>query len=227
MQGYRPTAVTEYAVRLLRADHESKPLPAPPTLPDPMDVPNAADYAGAFTAADGRKLEFIAAGKRLSLVDGSQTIPLQHAGGDAFISTVAGSFTSFAINFGRKPADPSPAKADDASKPQPPVIEVSYGPEWFVNAAYSGPRSFSVPADYEAFIGRYHCDSPWGGDTSVCILKGQLMLSGDPLTRIGASIFRPGDESWLPITAEFLRLFEGKTQLLKFAGMDFWRVEVD
>jgi D-alanyl-D-alanine carboxypeptidase len=227
MQGYRPTAVTEYAVRLLRADHESKPLSTAPVLPDPMDVPNATDYAGAFTAANGRTLEFAASGKRLSLVDGSQTIPLQHAGGDVFLSTIPGSFTSFSINFGRKPSDPSPVNADNASKPQPPVVDVSFGPDWFVNAAYTGPRTFSIPADYDAYIGRYHADSPWGGDTSVYILKGQLMLSGDPLTRIGDSLFRPGDESWIPITAQFLRLFEGKTQLLKFAGMDFWRVEVE
>ena len=227
MQGYRPTAVTEYAVRLLRADHESKPLPAPPALPDPLDVPNASDYAGTFTAADGGKLVFAAAGKRLSLMDGAQTIPLQHAGGDVFLSTVPGNYASFAIEFGRKPAATGTEKPGDAAKAPTPVVEVSYGPQWFTSAGYDGPRSFTVPADYEAFAGRYHSDSPWGGDTTVYILKGQLMASGEPLNRIGASLFRPGEEPWLPITAEFLCLFEGKAQLLKFAGGDFWRVEVE
>jgi CubicO group peptidase (beta-lactamase class C family) len=216
MQGYRPTAVTEYAVRLLRADHESKPLPAPPVLPDPMDVANAADYAGTFTAADGRKLEFAAAGKRLSLVDGSQTIPLQHAGGDRFISTVPGIWATHIFMFGRK---------DSAA--ESPIVQVTYASDWFVNPTYAGPRSFSAPADYEAFVGRYHSDSPWGGDAFVYVLRGQLVLEGEPLIRIGGALFRPGDEPWIPETAEFLRILEGKAQQLKFAGMDFWRVEVE
>jgi uncharacterized cupin superfamily protein len=96
-----------------------------------------------------------------------------------------------------------------------------------VNAAFAGQRSFPVPADYDAFAGRYRSDSPWAGDAFVYVLKGQLVLEGEPLTRIGAALFRPGGESWMPETAEFLHIFEGKAQLLKFGGMDFWRVEVD
>jgi D-alanyl-D-alanine carboxypeptidase len=227
MQGYRPIAVTEYAVRLLRADHESMPLPAPPTLTDPLDIANAADYAGTFTAPDVRKLTFAADGRRLSLVDGSQTIPLQHAGGDRFISTVPESWATHTFLFGRKASEATTEKPADAAKTQPPVVEVNYGSEWFVNAAYAGPRSFIVPADYESFAGRYRSDSVWGGDAFVYVLKGQLMLEGEPLTRIGAALFRPGDDAWMPETAEFQHIFQAKAQLLKFGGMDFWRVEVE
>ena len=35
MQGYRPTAVTQYAVQLLRAKREAKPLPAAEALVNP------------------------------------------------------------------------------------------------------------------------------------------------------------------------------------------------
>ncbi len=57
MQGYRPTAVTDSAIRLLRAQRESKPLPELLTsLPIQWRLKNAADYAGTFTAQDGRKL---------------------------------------------------------------------------------------------------------------------------------------------------------------------------
>ncbi|MGD0735894.1 MAG: serine hydrolase domain-containing protein [Terracidiphilus sp.] len=229
MQGYRPTAVTEYAVRLLRADHESKPLPAPPALADPLNVENAADYSGTFTAADGRKLVFAADGKRLSLIVESQPIPLQHAGGGNFISTVPGNWAVHTFMFGRKETAPEPAAnaAPNSTRPQPPVVEVTYGSDWFVSSAYAGPHSFTVPADFEAFAGRYRSASPWGGDAFVYILKGQLLLEGEPLVRIGAAQFRPGDESWMPETAEFHHIFQGKAQLLKFAGMDFSRVEVD
>ena len=229
MQGYRPIAITEYAVRLLRADRESKPLPAPPALADPLNVDNAADYAGTFTSADGYELVFSATGKRISLIQATQSIPLQHAGGDRFISTVPESWATHTFMFGRKEAAAEQAApgAPNTAKPQPPVVEVTYGSDWFVNAAFAGQRSFPVPADYDAFAGRYRSDSPWAGDAFVYVLKGQLVLEGEPLTRIGAALFRPGGESWMPETAEFLHIFEGKAKLLKFGGMDFWRVEVD
>ena len=51
MQGYRPTAITEYSVRLLRARHESTPLPAEPAIADPTIVNGVDDYAGTYTAA--------------------------------------------------------------------------------------------------------------------------------------------------------------------------------
>ena len=231
MQGYRPIAVTEYAVRLLRAQQESKPLPAPPAIADPRDVDNAAEYAGTFSGDAGRKLVFAAEGKRLTLIDGEQKIPLQHAGGDRFISTVAGQFADYSFTFARKNTvaaaqDGAVAPANPNQTPSP-VVEVSYGPQWFVNSAYTGPRTFDVPADYAAFAGTYYSDSAWDGETHVYIVKGELLLSGEPLTRIGASLFRVGDESWLPDTAEFLHVFEGKARLLKSAGADFWRVEVD
>ena len=229
MQGYRPTAVTEYAVRLLRAQRESKPLPAAPQLTDPRDVANAAEYAGTFTASEDKALVFTADGKRLFLDTGSEKIPLQHAGGDAFLSTIAGRYADYPIVFGRKEeTHEKPAAAGkDASKPKQPVVEVSYGPAWYGNASYTGARSFAAPTEWQQYAGRYRCDSPWGGDTFVFVLKDKLTISGSPLTPIGGGLFRPGDEPWAPETAEFLHVFEGKARLLKLLGMDFWRVEVD
>src|SRR3984957_3313347 len=52
MQGYRPTAVTQYAVELLRAEHEGKPLPAAEPLGNPMEVQNASEYTGVFQNTD-------------------------------------------------------------------------------------------------------------------------------------------------------------------------------
>ncbi len=228
MQGYRPVPVTEYAVRLLRASHEAQALPAPPALVDPRDVDNAADYAGTFTAGDGGKLVFAADGKRLSLIDGGQAIPLQLRGRDIFITTVAGQFAYHGFNFGRKEADANAKPGGAESRePQPPVIEVSYGPDWYVNSAYKGPRTFTAPQDYSAYTGRYHADSAWGGDVHVYALKGRLVMSGNPLTPIEGALFRAGNEEWSPETVEFLHIFESKSQLLRSAGMDFWRVEVD
>ncbi|HEY3703471.1 MAG TPA: serine hydrolase domain-containing protein [Terracidiphilus sp.] len=221
MQGYRPTAVTEYAVKLIRAQREGKPLPAPATIADPMDVDNAADYAGIYTAPDGRTLEFAAKGKGLSLLDGERPIPLQRQGGDAFVSTAASSYAAHAFAFGRKEEakDPDPKK-------KLPLIEVSYGPDWFSGAKYEGPKSFHAPAHYGGFTGRYCCDSAWGGSAEVYILKDQLTVDGTPLAPIGGALFRLGEEPWSPMTAEFLHMFEGKARLMRLGGADYWRVEV-
>lgn len=237
MQGYRPTAVTEYAVQLLRAEREAKSLPAAPVIANPLEVDNAADYAGAFTDGNRRKLEFAVEGKQLFLVDEGKRIPLQHTHGDNFISTSEGVFAEHTFIFERAPAESAksgtqPASAsragtgDSHDKPGP-VVEVSYGSDWYVNAKYSGPRSFTVPKEYGAFVGRYRSDSAWGGDALVYALKGQLMLDGQTLHPVGGSLFRLSEEEWMPDTAEFLRVFEGKARILRTAGMDFWRVEID
>lgn len=235
MQGYRPTAVTQYAVRLLRAEHEAKTLPAAPPIANPLDVGNAADYAGTFTDTTGRNLELVVEGKRLFLADEKNRIPLQHTHGDNFISTIEGVWANHTFVFGRAespksetpPASASAAGSGDAQKPHGPVIEVAFGPDWYVNAKYSGPRTFNLPKEYGALIGRYRSESPWGGDALAYPLKGQLMLDGQKLHRIGGKLFRLGDEEWLPDTVEFLCFFEGKPRIVRIAGMDFWRVEIE
>lgn len=219
MQGYRPVAVTEYAVRLLRAERESKPLPAPPLIADARDIDNAQDYAGTYTAADGRTLIFAAQGNRLMLVDGQTSIVLQHRGADRFISTSPDAFAAHAIVFGRKPT-PSGSKAAQ------PVVEVSYGPDWYTAKDYDGPRTFSVPADYSLYTGHYYSDSVWGGDASIYVLKGRLFASGNPLTPLGNRVFRIGTDDWNPDLVEFYHPFQGTTRGMRLAGLDFFRVDV-
>ncbi len=225
MQGYRPTAVTEYAVRLARAQREGKPLPDAPAIADPMQVDNAADYAGTFTQSGGPAnqhaepaLRFEAGGKQLSLVMGERTIPLQHAGDDSFISTIPDAMAAYPFTFAR-------AGGPDEKNPGP-VIEVSYGPQWFAGEKYTGPKSFHVPDEYALFAGHYRSDSPWGGDARVYVLKDKLVVEGTPLSPLGHAIFRVG-EAWSPITAEFLIPFEGRPRLLRMGGMDSWRIEID
>src|SRR5215813_13144579 len=62
LRGYRPVAVTKYAIELFNASLAGKPLPdAPAPPPAPDEVKNAADYAGVYTSLDGKKLELAAA----------------------------------------------------------------------------------------------------------------------------------------------------------------------
>jgi hypothetical protein len=224
-------------VRLLRAERESKTLPAAPAIANPLERDNAADYAGPFTDGNGRKLEFAVEGKQLFLTAEGKRIPLQHTHGDNFISTIESVFADHTFIFGRArtetaKSETQPASASGAgnvgSHEKPGlVVEVSYGSDWYVNAKYSGQGSFTMPKEYGAFAGRYRSESAWGGDALAYVLKGQLLLNGNTLHRIGGSLFRLGDEEWMPDTAEFLCVFEGKARILRITGMDFWRVDID
>jgi D-alanyl-D-alanine carboxypeptidase len=227
MQGYRPTPVTEYAVRLLRAQRESKALRPAPPIADAREVDNAADYAGTFAAPSGRALTFLAQGRVLALVADGKTIPLQHADGDSFVSSVEGAFCDDSFEFRRKEDGGKQDIADGDKKPKPPVIEVSYRDKWFANPVYTGPINFKVRAEWSAFVGYYRSDSPWGGDARVYVLKDRLVLAGTRLEPLGGALFRVGDEPWVPETAEFLHIFEGKARVLRFGGLDFARIEVE
>jgi D-alanyl-D-alanine carboxypeptidase len=210
MQGYRPTPITQYAIQLLRAQRESKPLPTPVALADATEVENAHEYAGVFRSKDGRELTFKAEGKRLLL---KETV-LQRKEGDSFLSTVPGVFSDYSLTFGRGTA------------PAPPslVVEVGCGPDWYSNTGYLGPREFPVPAAYAAFTGRYRSDG--GEDVRVFVRKGRLWLGDSPLTEIGSSLFRVGDDAWIPDTVEFLTVVEGRARLLRLIDDDCWRIEV-
>jgi D-alanyl-D-alanine carboxypeptidase len=218
MQGYRPTAVTQYAVQLLRAEHEGKPLPPAEALTDAAEVDNAGDYAGVFRSGNGKELVFKANGKRL-LLDGAKEIVLQRSTGDSFLSTLPGSFSDHSLIFAREQTGSKTEKTTPS-----PVVEVSYGPDWYANAEYHGDREFNAPAAYSALTGRYRSDS--GDDVRVFVRKGKLWLGDNPLTEIGSYIFRIGSDSWSPDTAEFLTIVEGRARLLRVIGEDCWRIEV-
>jgi D-alanyl-D-alanine carboxypeptidase len=223
MQGYRPTPVTQYAVQLLRAQREAKPLPAPVELADAADVDNATDYSGAFLRADGKQLLFKANGKRLLLLHEGQEIVLQRRQGDSFLSTLQGSFSDYTLTFGRDQPNTKAEKDPAAPAPPAPVVEVGYGPDWYTNAAYRGSHDFPTPPEYMALTGRYRSDG--GDDGRVFVRKGKLWLGESPLGEIGPSLFRVGEDAWSPDTAEFLTIVDGRARLLRAIGEDCWRIE--
>jgi hypothetical protein len=53
------------------------------------------------------------------------------------------------------------------------------------------------------------------------------VIDGRALTPISGALFRMGDEEWSPLTAEFLHRLEGTARLMRLAGADYWRVEVE
>ena len=212
MQGYRPVPVTQFAVQVMNAKAQNKKVPDAPPLPDPA-IKDAQDYAGVYTSAAGKRLEVVAEGERLMLRAGSETIPLEHAGGDVFLPG-APVWEQFPVIFSR------------SEKRQ--VVELAHGSEWYMNANYSAELSFPEAAELQAYSGYYQDASAWSGSVRVVVRKGKLWADGvTQLQPIGNALFRVGEEPYSPDTAQFYYMVDGKAQLMKLNGSDLWRISED
>ncbi len=208
LAGYRPNIVAKYALDLLRATMEGKELPPAPatsTLPD--QVPNAADFAGTFSAADGSKLVLAAEGGKLWLTAGVQKVALERAGGDRFVVKHP-DFDLFPLEFAREGNV---------------IVEAFHGPRWFTNERYPGPKTFDYPKEWAAFAGHYRNDSPWFGSTRIFARKGKLTADGTPLIPLNDGLFRLGPEEWSPERLSFGPLVNGRTTRMKVSGVEFHR----
>jgi len=209
LRGYRPVAVTKYAVELLNASLAGKPLPeAPAPPPAPDEVKNAADYAGVYTSPDGKKLDVSAEGTKLVLIHNGRKIVLERAGGDRFIVKHP-EFDSYVLGFVRENQQ---------------VTQAYHGADWFAGARYNGPRSFDSPKEWEGFVGHYFNDSPWYGDSRVVLRRGQLFLDGvAPLVPRPDGKFGVGDAEG-PDWIAFESIVGGHAMQLNYSGIVFRRM---
>jgi D-alanyl-D-alanine carboxypeptidase len=208
LRGYRPVAVTKYAVELFNAAAAGKALPdapAPPAAPD--EVKNAADYAGTYSSLDGKKLELVTDGNKLVLVHANRRIVLERAGADRFIVKHP-DFDTYLLGFVRENQQ---------------VTQAYYGSNWYLGEKYTGPKIFDTKKEWESFVGHYHNDSPWYGDTRVVMRKGQLFIDGvQPLMPRGDGKFGIGETDG-PDWIGFESIVDGRAMRLNFSGIMFRR----
>jgi CubicO group peptidase (beta-lactamase class C family) len=209
LQGYRPVAVTRYALESLNAATLNQDLPPmPPSPPSPEIIKTAAEYAGTYTSADGRKLVLVAQGEQLLLEHQGQRIVLEQAGRDRFIVKHP-AFDRFALSFGRE---------------GPIVVEAFHGADWWTNERYTGPKTFDYPKEWDAYVGRFQSDSPWYGSTRVIIRKGKLTLDGEaPLAQVEPGTFRFEGDSFGLERITFDTIIDGKAIHSSYSGIDFYR----
>jgi len=209
LRGYRPVAVTKYAVELFNASAAGKALPDPPAPPPAADeVKNAADYAGTFTTLDGKKLEVAAEGNKLILVHANRRVVLERVGPDRFVVKHP-DFDTYLLGFVRENQE---------------VTQAVYGPDWYLGEKYKGPKTFEAKKEWEVFVGHYHNDSPWYGDTRVVMRKGQLFIDGaQPLVPRGDGKFGLGDPEG-PDWVSFESIVDGRAMRLNLSGIIFRRV---
>ena len=207
--GYRPVAVTKYALELLSAASRGEELPElPPSAPMPDKVTNAADYAGTFTASDGQKLVLSSEGERLVLQHAGSSIVLEQAGRDRFLVKHP-EFELFALSFGRD---------------KNVVVEAFHGSRWWTNERYSGPKSFEYPKEWDAYTGHFRSDSPWYGSTRIIIRKGQLLIDGEqPLVPIEPRVFRPASDPGDADRIVFDMIVNDQALRATYSGIEFFR----
>jgi CubicO group peptidase (beta-lactamase class C family) len=206
--------VVKYALQLLRAVYENKPLPPLPEEDSPLVVKNATDYVGTYTSPEARKLVITAEGDKLLLACDGHRFALQRNGEDSFLVDYP-DFQLFPLRFGRE---------------QGRVVEVFYGSDWYANERYQGPRSFDVPAEWFAFPGHYRANHAWFNNFRIVLRKGKLWLltpGGDEeyvLTPGDDGVFWAGEEGRFPREQiSFDTSIRGGTQRAVLSGLAYYR----
>jgi CubicO group peptidase (beta-lactamase class C family) len=215
MQGYRPTPVAEYALRLMRACREDVALPPLPAAMPAIRIAGASEYAGIYTGSGGRQLQIIAEGERLYLGHRGARVPLESAidPDNAFIVQHA-DYEHYALLFTRGGADG-----------KGPIMAAGWGESWYAAPAYQGPREFTVPPDWSRYAGHYRSEDPWIGSVRVVSRRGQLWLNGvTPLEAAGENRFYLRDEPASPEWLSFSDVVNGQAMLLHFSGNVLQRV---
>ena len=213
MQGYRPNPVAQYAIQLMRALSEGKPLPAAPEIKGPRFIANASDYAGTFTSPEGRKLEFIAQGDSVHLQTETSRIPLELKEPDKLLHPGS----KFTFVFSRA----------NEKDPKSAVVELGHGNDWYTTEKYSGPKAFNTPKEWNTFLGHYRSENAWNGSFRVISRKGQLMLDGVVPLEPAGNFFYLRDEPHSPEWISFHDVINGKAMRVKLSGDDFWRVDAE
>lgn len=212
-QGYRPNPVVRYAIQLMRAQRAGAALPAMAEADDPLTVKNAADFAGDYSGVKGG-LQLVAEGERLFVLHGGARVSLERlSDADRFVARLP-ALDRFAFAFGRR----------DPEDPASPVVEVTWGGDWYRNEKYVGPDEFDYPNEWDGYVGHYRNESPWIGSVRIVVRKGKLMIDGTIPLEPDGELFRLRDS---PRNTEWIRfgeLVNGRCMRIRFSGNDLWRV---
>jgi hypothetical protein len=160
----------------------------------------------AVRAADGRLLANL----------DERELELQNFGPDTFLP-LSNTESRFLLMFSRK--DEKDLKSE--------VVEAGYGSKAYFGPHYTGPRVFPAVPAYEALTGRYYTENPWMGSTRIVLRKGKLWVDGMiPLEQSASdpNLFHLRDEPTSPETIRFVHFVGGRPQMIKFSGVDLWRV---
>jgi CubicO group peptidase (beta-lactamase class C family) len=224
-QNFRPNRVTGYALASMRASQRGE-SPPPEPVADERDAPEPDDYVGTYTNAAGRRLQIVADGPQLLLLDGLRRVPLEHIGGDQFVAPDP-AFAPHQLVFERAQpaanAGTAAAGATGDARTRPAVEILGHGEQSYFHSQCKDSRADSTTPELRALQGTYRCDDPWIGTTRIVARRGQLWMQGPwegpvPLLPDGADTFRVYDLD-SPDVVRFDAFVEGRPQVLWLGGV--------
>jgi D-alanyl-D-alanine carboxypeptidase len=226
MQGYRPNAVTQYVVEMLYAQHEQRPEPAAPAIPDPLACSRQDDYVGTYTSSVGDVLAVRSRQGILSVESKYGRSPLRVAGTDAF-SAARGAV----LDNTKDPAAPSEfvlifEREDKPGTSSKVITSVSYGSRWYARPDFHGTIHSPKAPQAERYVGTYSNDSPWFSQMKVVERRGKLWLDGEAeMHLVGRDRFSiEGEEGTMEL--EFFAFLQGRAQAMKCLGESIRRVNL-
>lgn len=211
---HRPTGVTAFAVRALRAVREGKPLPPAPDPFAPRRVAKPDRFAGRWVAADGRSLEIrkSVGGTGADLVVEGRTGRLESIGG--MLMTDLPGYTAFAFEFSAS------SKAEDA-----PLDRLWYSDRLYARDAAPAPRP-AAPARLRLLAGGYRAPNRWVGDFDVVIRDGGLAIPGlGALVEDKRGFWRTAEDKEGQERFLFDTLIAGRPYRMLFSGQDCVRID--
>ncbi len=171
-EGYRPRAVAQYGVRLLRAVAAGSALPPPPPIVALAAIDGAADFAGRYVGPAGDAMTLEASGGTLTLVDGGRRGRVKAAAPGVLVSDLPGRDLHALEFVGAK------GRRD----------RLWYGSTLYGrDAAVAQP---AVPPGLAALAGVYLSNDPWVGGIEVVTRGDALAMDG------GGALTRAADGSW-------------------------------
>lgn len=211
-----PYDLADYTLKLARAMKHNLDLPPQPPKADNVSVGNAPEYAGKYRKGN-RTIEFTAKDNRLIFQKDSSQVILERRGWDTFYAR-HDDFALFLLRFQR----------DREGR----VVEVFYGPDWYINDLYRDPVTFDYPKEWEAYVGHYRSHNPWLSNFRIVMHKDKLVYiqqGGGPgggeqlLVPLGDATFRVGQEEHVPERLRFSTLVNGQALRANLSGCDYYR----
>ena len=205
-------ALAHSVLRVLRAALHSQGLPSLAPATPPAVVDNASEYAGTYRM-ESRSLTFIADGDRLVLQHGGERVTLERRAGDRFYANQP-DFALFLFEFQRN--------MDRR------VVELFYGPDWYVHEQHAVPRPPAAPEKWQGYTGHYRSHNPRNSNFRVVLRKNALVLihpAGDTrvLVPIREQSFRIGEDEHSPEFLCFDSLIDGQAARANLSGCDYYR----
>jgi CubicO group peptidase (beta-lactamase class C family) len=218
--------IANYALKLLGAALNNQELPSVP-LTDPTTIENAADYAGTFRVctdplsepvkektpkSSAEVLTFVAEGEHLILDYGDERVILERRSPNQFYADHP-DFALFVLGFGCQDGE---------------VVELFYGPDWYINDRYTGSTTFDYPPDWDAYPGHFCSHNPWLPHFRIILRKGRLTLvhpSGEEesLVPVENGIFCVGEDDRSPERIRFDVILNGQALRANLSGGEYYR----